>query len=130
MAMFSHVCFAIVLSGFANFPVQASGPDNDYFRGIAILSEDPVQAVKLFRKSAERGFDEAQFNMGASYEFGRGVPQDYVTAHMWYNLAAALGHDGGPIARDRVAVVMTPADISEAQRRARACQASHYKNCN
>ena len=45
--------------------------------------------------------------------------QDYVLAHMWYNLAAA--QDAGVAAknRDRVAAKMTPAQIAEAQRLAR-----------
>jgi TPR repeat protein len=31
----------------------------------------------------------AQFNLGEMYETGRGVPQDVIMAHMWFNLAAS-----------------------------------------
>ena len=31
----------------------------------------------------------AQFNLGVRYSNGRGVPQDDVQAHMWFNLAAS-----------------------------------------
>lgn len=53
------------------------------------------------------------------YAVGVGVPQDYVQAHMWANLAAS--QSGPAIAslrdlRDRVAAKMTPAQIAEAQR--------------
>ncbi len=41
----------------------------------------------------------------------QGVPQDYVQAHMWFNLAAATK------ALDTVAKRMTPAQIAEAQLR-------------
>ncbi len=43
------------------------------------------QAAKWFRKVAEQRDAEAQFNLGAMYYKGRGVPQDYVMvmAHMW-----------------------------------------------
>ena len=30
-------------------------------------------------------------HLGAMYAEGRGVPQDYVRAHMWFSLAAARG---------------------------------------
>ncbi len=55
------------------------------------------------------------------YGNGQGVPQDYVQAHMWYNLAAAglppgEDHDTAAKNRDIVAKLMTPAQIAEAQR--------------
>ena len=57
------------------------------------------------------------------YERGFGVPQDNVSAHMWFNLAAAqaTGEQREQIAerRDKIAETMTREDISEAQRRAR-----------
>jgi hypothetical protein len=48
------------------------------------------------------------------------VPKDYVYAHMWGNLAAANGNELGGEVRDYVAKIMTPADISEAQKLARS----------
>ena len=57
----------------------------------------------------------ALYNLGFIYEKGRGVTQDYVQAHKWYNLSAALGLRE----RDRLASLMTPAQIAEAQRLAR-----------
>ncbi len=53
------------------------------------------------------------------YAKGEGVPQDYVQTHMWFNLAAAQGHEDARKNRDIAAESMTPADISEAQRLAR-----------
>jgi TPR repeat protein len=51
---------------------------------------------------------------------GEGAPQDYVMAHMWYNLAAASGKLPGAAARrDLIAKMMTPDQIAEAQRMAR-----------
>ena len=47
------------------------------------------------------------------------MPQDYVQAHMWFNLAAAHGIEPASKNRDMVAENMTPADLSEAQRLAR-----------
>ena len=36
----------------------------------------------------------AQYNLGALYDFEKGVPQDYATARQWYEKAAAQGHAG------------------------------------
>ena len=50
---------------------------------------------------------------------GNGVPQDYIQALMWFNLAAAQGDKTGRKNRDYAAKKMTPADISKAQAMAR-----------
>ena len=64
---------------------------------------------------------------------GQGVPQDYVRAYMWNNLAAAhlTGDEQKPAAenRDKVASRMTPAQIAEAQRLSQQCQARQFKGC-
>ncbi|MCA8834492.1 MAG: SEL1-like repeat protein, partial [Proteobacteria bacterium] len=78
---------------------------------------------------AEQGNANAQYNVGVSYELGFGVPQDYLRAHMWYNLAASNGDDLAPENRDKIAEKMTPAQIVEAQALARACVAKDYKGC-
>jgi TPR repeat protein len=57
------------------------------------------------------------------YDRGRGVPQDYVESHMWYNLAAsrvsADDQESFADARDRLAKKITAEQIADAQRRAR-----------
>ena len=62
-------------------------------------------------------------NLGASYSNGEGVPQDYLRAHKWINLAAsrATGDDLKKYAdgRETVAAKMTSEQIAEAQRLAR-----------
>ena len=54
------------------------------------------------------------------YDNGQGVPQDYVQAHMWFNLAAAQGNKLATKNRDRIARRMTPTQLAEAQRLALA----------
>ena len=56
---------------------------------------------------------------------GRGVPEDYVLAHMWFNLAAAQSEELAVSGRDIVARRMTPAQIAEAQRLAREWLEAH-----
>jgi len=57
------------------------------------------------------------------YLYGRGVPQDYVNAHMWFNLAASrfLASETWSLnwakeERELAAAKMTPAQVAEAQR--------------
>jgi TPR repeat protein len=52
------------------------------------------------------------------YQTGKGVLQDYVQAHKWFNLAAA-NHEKYRADRDRLAKLMTTAQIAKAQRLAR-----------
>ena len=47
------------------------------------------------------------------------MPQDYATAHMWWNLAVAKGHAPAIKNRDIVAAKMTPAQLAESQKLAR-----------
>ena len=55
------------------------------------------------------------------------MPQDYVQAHMWWNLAATHGNKTAVKNRDIVAKKMTPAKIAEAQRMARDWVAAFEK---
>ncbi len=63
--------------------------------------------------------------MGVLYDHGWGVAQDYVQAHMWFNLAAARLPPGGDRDRavhnrDNAVKHMMPDQVVEAQRLARA----------
>ena len=50
---------------------------------------------------------------------GKGVPQDYVQAHRWINLASLDGDEVLRELRNGLEKRMTPAQIAEAQRLAR-----------
>jgi TPR repeat protein len=53
------------------------------------------------------------------YADGRGVPKDYVLAHMWSNIAAAKGVKGASKNRNKMEKKMTQVQIATAQRLAR-----------
>ena len=94
---------------------------------------DDQAALKWFLRAAAQGDASAQNNLGLMYKKGRGVPQDFIRAHMWYNLAAAtLRLDGKDAmkARDQVATQMTTAQIGKAQEMARRCQQSKFTECD
>ncbi len=85
---------------------------------------DYATALREWRPLAKQGVADAQHNLGLMYDYGQGVPQDYVQAHMWFNLAAfsfppGADRDKAVKYRDFVATMMTPAQISEAKKLAR-----------
>ena len=47
--------------------------------------------MQCYRKAAEQGFAEAQYNLGVMYANGQGVRQDYTQAVQWYRKAAEQG---------------------------------------
>ena len=51
-------------------------------------AQDYVEALKWYRKAAERGYFEAQFELGEMYANGKGVAKDDVEALKWYRKAA------------------------------------------
>ncbi|CAK0761840.1 conserved hypothetical protein [Gammaproteobacteria bacterium] len=60
-------------------------------RGIA---QDDQEAVNWYRKAAEQGDADAQFNLGIMYAEGRGVTQDKHEAAMWFLKAAEQAEQG------------------------------------
>jgi TPR repeat protein len=79
-----------------------------------------AEAAKWFHLAADQGRADAQSNLGSMYAEGEGVSQDFVQALMWFTLSAAQNHKDGIENRDRAAGLMTPAQIAEAQKLARA----------
>jgi TPR repeat protein len=117
--------FASGVFASALFGAAMAGPLED--ARAAIDRGDFPAAARIVRPLAEHGDPDAQKSLGTMYELGLGVPQDYVLAHMWFNLVAAQAVDekDRPLrqlaaeSRDRVAAKMTPAQIAKAQRLAR-----------
>jgi TPR repeat protein len=58
----------------------------------------------------------AQFTLGVMYQYGWGVPRDYVKANMWYFLAAASGFAPADKVRNENEKQMTLWQINEAKR--------------
>jgi TPR repeat protein len=103
------------------------------------IPQDYTELARWYRKAAEQGYAKAQTMLGTLYEglgvpqdyadgqtslglmygTGHAVPQDFVLAHMWFNLAAAQGSQEAISTRDTAAKLMTPAKIADAQKLAR-----------
>ncbi len=58
----------------------------------AYRAKDYVGSLKGLLALAKKGNARAQFNIGAMYDNGKGVRQDYHEAVKWYKLAANQGH--------------------------------------
>ena len=92
----------------------------DFQKGLeAVERGDYATALREFKALAEQGTAGAQIGLGLMYDNGRGVTQDDVQAHMWFNLAAAQGNENFSKNRGIVEKLMTTADISKVQRMAR-----------
>jgi len=70
---------------------------------------------------ATYGSADECFDLGVAYSCGTGdLPIDLIEAHKWFNLAALRGSEQGQSMRAEIAEEMTPRQIAEAQRQARA----------
>ena len=58
----------------------------------AYLRGDYATTLHEWRPLAEQGNADAQNNLGAMYDDGHGVSQDYGQARQWYEKAAAQGY--------------------------------------
>ena len=65
---------------------------DDYNKGVdAYDAGNFEEAVKWYRKAAEQGDADAQFNLALMYDYGRGVTEDDAEAVRWYRKAAEQG---------------------------------------
>jgi TPR repeat protein len=101
------------------------------FRSILLflLSTTAVQqnfnvATYWLHIASKAGVPTAQYYLGLMYDKGQGVPQDFVLAHAWLNLAVAHAEpklrSRWVLIRDAVASKMTEAQLFEARRLAYA----------
>ncbi|MEP5151785.1 hypothetical protein [Planktotalea sp.] len=74
----------------------------------------------LIESAAIAGHVAAQHQLGAALATGDGIELDYVNAYAWLNVAAAGGHEESIETRDLIVDLMTPDQVSEAQKIARA----------
>jgi len=117
------VAVLIVLFGTQSF-------SQDLNKGLkAYNAGDYATALKEWKPLAEEGNARAQHNLGVMYQLGRGVLQNNVTAHMWYNIALANGREKAVEWRDKVAGLMTADAIEIATAMARKCMTTNYKKC-
>ena len=81
------------------------------------VKQDYAEAAIWYRVAADKGHEDAQYNIAFAYEIGRGVTQNLALAYMWYAVAERLYLN--PIEPERIALMMTPELLSQAQQMVR-----------
>jgi TPR repeat protein len=56
------------------------------------VAQNDAEAARWYRKAADQGISEAQYNLGNMFAQGRGVAQSDAVATMWFRKAADQGH--------------------------------------
>src|SRR5262249_52551826 len=102
----------ILLSTFA--APMAAGPLEDGYA--AYTRGDFTTAMQIMRPLADQGHVTAQNVVGLLYYF---IGGDYVSAYMWFNLAAPQGNSLAEMFLKDTADKMTPEQIADAQQLAR-----------
>lgn len=111
----------LLLIVFWVIPVAASA---DYQTGRdAYDNQDYGTAFENWTTMADSGDAQSQFALAQLYEQGLGVPQNFIRAHIFYNLAGSKGIADAREAREALAAKMSLDQIAEAQRLALEWQA-------
>ena len=130
---FRAVCFFFALA--LTNSIVLGGTDmakaNDVFlKGLEAYADKKfTDAINLYTVATSFGHLGAPSFIGHIYVDGEGVPQNFILAYMWYEIGAARGFQDSRENRDRIAKMMEKKSIEEAQKKAKICIKSEYKNC-
>lgn len=94
-----------------------------YLEGKGVTKDENL-GRKYLERAANRGLPKAQFQM-AEYATTHGEPDGYISAYMWYSIAARNKYKNSEKRLEKLASMMSPQDIAEAQRRAQDWQPSN-----
>ena len=83
--------------------------------GVPWYTDNDAEAVKWYRKAAEQGDANAQFNLGSMYVQGGGVPVNNIKAYMCFSLAKAQGNEAAASNLNIIKKQMTANQIAKAQ---------------
>ena len=101
--------------------LYAGGAQADYKAGRAAWDAGRhTEAAAQWRAAARANDVRAMLALGRAFAKGVGVPQDFVEAHKWLNLAAGRGSAEAVAERDALAREMTVEERAEARKLARA----------
>lgn len=81
---------------------QSGDPEAQYLYAEALrkggyendsIPKDIAESLNWYRKAAEQGYVNAQFNLGSHYQSGDGITQNLSLAMYWYLKAAEQGDE-------------------------------------
>jgi len=81
------------------------------------VTKNEAQGLQLLERAANRGFAEAQFQMGEHAYAHGSSSADYVNAYMWYELARRGGYKHSERKLKEVTSKMLPEQLSDAKTR-------------
>ena len=84
--------------------------------------------MKRFKSVSSHASSASPFELGMMYATGCSRPLDLVSAHMWFNVAAASGNEKAIGMRQEIATEMSAAQVAAAQRAARMHLAKLFNN--
>ncbi len=85
------------------------------------IAQGSRQSAQELRKTAEQGDAAPQCKLAFMYHQGQRVMQKYAFAHAWYHIATRE-NPTALSARDSLAAIMTPEELTEAETLARRIQ--------
>ncbi|MCY4141250.1 MAG: tetratricopeptide repeat protein [Rhodobacteraceae bacterium] len=95
-----------------------------YKKGVGIgNAKHDREVVAWYHKAAEKGDVDAKYHLGLIYFDGNGVPENYVQAFCWLELAALQGDVEAGRLRDIVQSRMTRKQVADARKLSRALAA-------
>jgi len=96
----------------------------DYYSALN-TPEGYTQSASWYRKAADQGYPKAQYSLGIAYCWHEGVPQDYVQAYVWLDIAIAGKVDDQNHWLNYAASHLTADQISQAQDQAKKWLQAH-----
>ena len=116
------ICLLVLLYNLTSYFMGNSlfdvkGYEHNVFSNVysANIENNYEKAYKLLLPLAEQGNAQAQNNLGRMFLDGQGVSQDFVVAHMWFNLSSSNGIKDAMENRKIVEEKLTPQQIGKAQ---------------
>jgi TPR repeat protein len=81
------------------------------------ISQNDTEAYKLFHSAANQGYGPSQYQLGKmfSHEKSKGIPQRFILAYMWFEIAAANGVEKAKEKQNELSETMTEEQVREAE---------------
>jgi len=80
----------------------------------ALARGDYTGAREILVPLAQSGNTQAQIRLAEMHASGKGVSRNYIQAYIWYSLATRGGSTTAQAERDRMAKLMQPAEVKQA----------------
>jgi hypothetical protein len=89
-----------------------------YYMGRLMADRDFMKAPAFYKIAADQGLPQAQYFYAKSLKDGRGIPQDRITAYVWYTIASDAGYSAAGADLNEIDGGLTPDQISQARAKA------------